>query len=314
MKYRQSLPLDLKIAMTRTRIREFIDYYGTDEVYVSFSGGKDSTVLLDMVRQDFPKVEAVFLDTWLEYPQIRQYVNGFKNVKIIKPEKSMKQIVDDDGWCFPSKDVAEAIDAYRRGLKWGYNKLHGLDKNGNPSIYRERYVKWLRLADEFDGKISHKCCLDMKERPVEKYERISGKKPMVALLADESARRKEAYLRTGCNSFDSDRPISKPMGFWTENDVLEYIYTNKIEIAEPYGIVIPENGQITMFCDNCKFKTTGESRTGCMFCPVACHLDNFAKIERVKKYNKSIYDYIMEELNMKRLVEYVKDNYVKRAK
>lgn len=36
----QSLPLSAKIRMTQSRIREWVDYYGDDGVYVSFSGGK----------------------------------------------------------------------------------------------------------------------------------------------------------------------------------------------------------------------------------------------------------------------------------
>jgi len=90
LQYRQSLPLDVKEVMTRNRIKAFIAKYGESGVYVSFSGGKDSTVLLHQVRKYYPDVEAVFLDTWMEYPQIRQYVKQFDNVKVIKPEKSMK--------------------------------------------------------------------------------------------------------------------------------------------------------------------------------------------------------------------------------
>lgn len=297
--------------MSKNRIREFINYYGEDGVYISFSGGKDSTVLIDLVRQDYLNVEAVYLDTWLEYPQIRSFVHGFSNLKIIKPEKSMKQIIQEDGWCFPSKDMAECIEAYRRGLKWADNKLHGLDGKGQSSAYRERYTKWLKLADT-DIPISHKCCIDMKERPVAKYEKESDKKPIVGLLADESARRKEAYLRTGCNSFESKRPMSKPIGFWTEQDILLYIKMNNLPIASPYGKIVYGDGYETTFCESCqKLKTTGESRTGCMFCPVSGHLDNFQKIERVKQYNPSIHDFIMEELNMKKLIEYVRKEYVK---
>lgn len=39
--------------------------------YLSFSGGKDSTVLMDIARQIDNRILAVFVDTWLEYPQIR---------------------------------------------------------------------------------------------------------------------------------------------------------------------------------------------------------------------------------------------------
>lgn len=47
----QSLPLSAKIRMTEYRIRQWIDYYGEDGVYTGFSGGKDSTVLLHMIRK-----------------------------------------------------------------------------------------------------------------------------------------------------------------------------------------------------------------------------------------------------------------------
>ena len=74
----------------------------------------------------------------------------------------------------------------------------------------------------------------MKENPVKKYEKETDRKPIVGLMAEESARRKEAYLRTGCNSFNSNRPMSKPIGFWTKQDILKYLFVNDISIAEPY--------------------------------------------------------------------------------
>ena len=67
----QALPLDLKIKKTELRIREWVDYWGVDGVYVSFSGGKDSTVLLDICRRLYPGIVAVFSDTGLEFPEIR---------------------------------------------------------------------------------------------------------------------------------------------------------------------------------------------------------------------------------------------------
>lgn len=63
LKYFQAMPLDIKVAMTKTRIREWVKVWGTDGVYVSFSGGKDSTVLLHIVRELYPSIEAVFVDT-----------------------------------------------------------------------------------------------------------------------------------------------------------------------------------------------------------------------------------------------------------
>ena len=57
----QSLPLSAKIQMTERRIREWVEYYGTDGSVVSFSGEKDSTLLLYIARKMFPDIPAVFL-------------------------------------------------------------------------------------------------------------------------------------------------------------------------------------------------------------------------------------------------------------
>ena len=296
--------------MTERRIVEFVEMYGLDGVYVSFSGGKDSAVLLHICRKLYPDIQAVFLDTWLEFPEIREFVKTFDNVVFIKPTKSMKEIVKEDGWCFPSKDVAHTIYYYRLGKEWADKKLNGLDKNGNYSKFRQQYKKWLPLA-ESTIPISHKCCLDMKEIPVQVYERKTKRHPLLALMAEESQRREQAYLRTGCNSFNSGRPQSKPLGFWSEQDILNYIRLNNLPIASPYGKIIKMSNHKQLFCSECKYTTSKEKRTGCMFCPIACHLDKFTKFERLKKSHPKIYDFCMEELNEKELIDFVKNNYIK---
>lgn len=90
----QSYPLSVKIEMTKHRIREWINRFGEDGVYISFSGGKDSTVLLDLVRKDYPNVEAAFVDTGLEYPEIREFVKQFDNVTWLKPKMNFKKVIE----------------------------------------------------------------------------------------------------------------------------------------------------------------------------------------------------------------------------
>lgn len=105
----QALPLSTKIALTKRRIREWIREFGEDGVYVSFSGGKDSTVLLHLVREEYPNVPAVFVDTGLEYPEIREFVKTFDNVVWLKPKENFRKVIEKYGYPIVSKDVAQRI-------------------------------------------------------------------------------------------------------------------------------------------------------------------------------------------------------------
>lgn len=86
----QALPLDIKVAKTKQRIKEFYRELG-GQVYVSFSGGKDSTVLLHIVRQIYPDVVGVFCNTGTEFPELVKFVHQMDNITILKPEKSSRK-------------------------------------------------------------------------------------------------------------------------------------------------------------------------------------------------------------------------------
>lgn len=110
----QALPLDLKVRLTEDRIRAWVDKYGEDGVCVSFSGGKDSTVLLDIVRNLYPDIRAVFSNTGLEYPEIRQFAMSHDKVDIVYPDVRFKDVITQYGYPLIGKEVAEAIYYARR--------------------------------------------------------------------------------------------------------------------------------------------------------------------------------------------------------
>jgi 3'-phosphoadenosine 5'-phosphosulfate sulfotransferase (PAPS reductase)/FAD synthetase len=97
LKQRQAYPLDLKVQMSLTRIRHWYDCYG-GAVYVAFSGGKDSTALLHLVRSLFPEVPAVFVDTGLEYPEIKDFVRDTENVTTLRPAMTFRKVLVKHGW------------------------------------------------------------------------------------------------------------------------------------------------------------------------------------------------------------------------
>jgi len=299
----QSVPLEIKILMTQRRIREWVTEFGTDGVYVSFSGGKDSTVLLHLVRELYPDVEAVFVNTGLEYPEIQRFVRTFDNVKILYPEMNFMQVIKEYGYPMLGKEISKKIAAARNGREWALKYLEGrAEYKGKTSQYNLKKYFPLLSADFM---VSDKCCNVMKKKPLKKYEKEFQKVPFVATLASESKLRSHAWLREGCNSFDSDRPSSKPMSFWTEQDVLEYIRRNNIKIASVYGDIyydIPDQlpGQ-SMFewveefaAEGCKLCTTGCDRTGCIFCGFGAHLEKGeGRFERLKRTHPKQYDYCM---------------------
>lgn len=114
----QAVPLRIKVLMTQRRIRDWVNEYGLSGVYVSFSGGKDSTVLLHIARQMYPDIKAVFVDTGLEYPEIRQFVKTFDNVDWVRPKKHFKQVCEEYGFPLISKEVSEKAYYAKRYLTW----------------------------------------------------------------------------------------------------------------------------------------------------------------------------------------------------
>jgi 3'-phosphoadenosine 5'-phosphosulfate sulfotransferase (PAPS reductase)/FAD synthetase len=300
LKQKQALPLEAKIIMSERRIREWVDHFGLEKVFVSFSGGKDSTVLLHIARKLYPNMLALFVNTGLEFPEVVKFVKSIENVKILKPEKTFKRVLDEYGWCFPGKDVALAIEYARKGSNWALNCFNGVNSKGEPSFYKStRYPRWKFLIDA-PFKISSKCCSIMKERPLDKYATKTKSATFVATLAEESARRKNAYMQTGCNAFDSERPVSKPLSFWTEQDILRYLKEFKIPYTSVYGdIVETEKG----------LQTTGQARTGCIFCPIGCHLDQADKFKKLAETHPKLYDYVINKLELGKFLDFLGIDY-----
>ena len=105
----QSLPLSAKITMSKRRIREWHDYWD-GQVYVSFSGGKDSTVLKHLVETTpgVYDVPVVFVDTGLEYPEVRKFATERASV-VVRPEMRFEEVIKTYGYPVASKEVAQKI-------------------------------------------------------------------------------------------------------------------------------------------------------------------------------------------------------------
>ena len=288
----QNLPLDIKIAKSKLRIEEWISWYGYDKVYISFSGGKDSTVLMHLVRQVNPSIPAVFVDTGLEYPEVKDFVKKQENVITLRPDMSFKQVIETYGYPMVSKEQANYLDDIRTGTDYMRTRRLEGDSKGRFKLSK----KWHYLM-EAPFKVSHRCCNIMKKKPIKKYEKETGKVPFIGTMASESQLRQQSYLKNGCNAFESKRPISTPIGFWTEQDVLAYIKLYNLEIASVYGEIVTENG---------KLKTTKCDRTGCVFCGFGVHLEKEPnRYQRLEQTHPQLHRYCMDKLGFKGVCQYM---------
>lgn len=313
LKELQALSLERKVQITQSRIIEWYKHYN-GQVYVSFSGGKDSTVLLHIARQLFPDIEAVYVDTGLEYPELREFVKSIDNVTWLKPEMNFRQVLDKYGYPIISKDISRRIKDARSAIEKGnkdsyvFKMLNGTytDKDGNLSMFN--CEKWKFLIDA-PFTISNYCCDVMKKKPLHKFDKETLKKPITGIMTDESSQRRAQWLKTGCNAFDNKNPQSKPMSFWTENDVLEYIVKNELKICSIYGNIIQDK--------NGKYKTTALKRTGCMFCGYGVHCEKSPnRFERMKETHPKIWDYCIRPkdkggLGMGEVLDFINVSYGK---
>lgn len=393
----QAMPLKAKVATTKSRIMEWVSHFGLDGVYVSFSGGKDSTVLLHIAREMFPEIKAVFCDTGLEYPEIREFVKTFDNVDWLKPKMTFKQVIEKYGYPFISKEVSEKAMYARKYLvklldgqnaptdrqtdipyAFAIADFLGIERRNKKNQEIISRIKMGNIPNELldeifksDGNapmkakclfgtvphkekgqitnetstmydysrhkylinapfnVSNQCCDVMKKEPMNRYAKETGRRPITAQMASESRLRTQKWVQNGCNGFDMKMPISNPMSFWTEQDVLLYIRMNNIRICSVYGDVVTEDeesGQMTwadygmdlseLFENDLPYlKTTGCSRTGCMFCGYGCHLEKKGegRFERMKETHPKQYDYIMRPkeqggLNYKEVIDWLNEH------
>lgn len=147
----QSLPLSAKIQMTERRIREWVGYYGSDGIYIGFSGGKDSTVLLDISRKIFPGIPAVFVDTGLEYKEVRDFARQQENVEILRPKMSFRQVIQKYGYPFIGKEVAGCVHGARRYIR-------KLAAQGGGTVRYRTTATWQTLLELTAGRIRKMNC------------------------------------------------------------------------------------------------------------------------------------------------------------
>lgn len=283
-----ALPLAEKVERSKHIVSCWYEAWD-GQVYVAFSGGKDSTVLLHLVRSVFPDVVGVFCNTGLEYPEIVQFVKKQDNIRWVKPKKRFSQVIKEYGYPVVSKvnalklrrlmnptDKNETI----RNLYWtGYS---------GDGRYLRRWMlpkKWRYLVDA-PFKISERCCDILKKSPMHTFANKNKLYPIIGMMASDSQMRKKTFSSNACNAYDARWPTSNPMYFWTEEDVWQYIKENELEYSKIYDM--------------------GWDRTGCAFCMFGVHMEGEPnRFQKLKETHPKLWHFCVNKLGLKEVLEYM---------
>lgn len=224
------------INKSKLKIQQIIKEKDIENLAISFSGGRDSTVLKHLVESIEPKIISIFSNTGLEYNSIVNFVRSFNNIKEIKPKKSFIEVINKYGYPAISKEQSRYISDIKnpktcqkiKDIRLGY---------GNFKISK----KWRWILNT-DIKLSDRCCYYLKKAPLthEKKYYFTGER------IQESSIRKLKYhtciLPKKCI----------PLRLWSDKLINKYIYKYNIKI-----------------CDIYKY----ERRTGCKFCLYGIHME-----------------------------------------
>lgn len=282
LNFLRSLTLEKKIEYSTCAINEWYEYH-EGQVSVSFSGGLDSTVLLHLVRSIFPNIPAVFVDTGLEFPEVRSFVKSTDNVIWVKPKLSFKYVIERYGYPVVSKRNAHYIYQIRntKSDALRHERLNGSSR-GNLGKLPD---KWKYLLDA-PFKISDFCCHHLKTGPMQRFLKRSGLAPFVGMKVGDAGTRLIRYLRFGCNAFKSGHPQSNPLSIWSRNDINEYIDRFSVEYSKIYNL--------------------GYTKTGCMFCLFGAHKDKFPnRFQQMSQTHPKHYHYCMEALGIRQVLQYM---------
>lgn len=313
LKQYQSLSLRGKVTLSKKKIQQWLDHW-EDQCYVAFSGGKDSTVLLDLVWSINPRIPAVFVDTGLEYPEIREFVKGYGDRVIwLKPKMPFNQVIEKYGYPVIGKNQSMAISRCintKDPVVAEYRQFG--TRNGVPSGKAGVIPKKYHYLLDAPFKISEQCCDVMKKRPFKAYDKETGRKPFVGTMTVESNQRMKQYLSEGCQSFDTLSPQSRPLAFWTEQDVLQYIRERVVAICDVYGAMEDGTRVFQRKLPSGLWETCGEQRTGCMFCMFGVHMEKGEnRFQRMYRTHPKQWNYCINTLGCGKVLDYIGVDYGK---
>lgn len=175
------------------KIQATINQYGVNNFYLSFSGGKDSTVLHYLLDMALPynNIPRVYANTGIEFQAIVEFVKELAanddRFQIITPKVPIKQMLEKDGYPFKSKMHSQMIQRFvkngfehNKSVKQYYDGTSGYNARTCPKVLKYQFEQPLPFP------ISSMCCSRMKKEPLKQWEKDNGINiPIIGIMQQE---------------------------------------------------------------------------------------------------------------------------------
>lgn len=240
------------------KIKQVVSQFGEENFYVSFSGGKDSTVLHYLVDMALPGngIPRVFCNTGIEYVKIVEFVKSMaekdSRFQMIFPKKNIRKTLEEVGYPFKSKEHSEKLKEFRkRGYlpKYMERYITGMNRDGTATSFKCPKVLLHQFSMDYPLKVSELCCDEMKKKPFKQWMKENGK-----TIAITGMKKEEGGTRLQLNCITNKGTKFHPLAVVSEEFEDWFIDKYSIRLCELY------------------YPPFNFKRTGCKGCPFSLEL------------------------------------------
>jgi 3'-phosphoadenosine 5'-phosphosulfate sulfotransferase (PAPS reductase)/FAD synthetase len=213
---------------------------GKENPILAWSGGKDSTAALLLAEETglLKPIRIVRINTLNEYPQQHRY--NMQIEQLLKDKITYDISVFKDG-CF----TGETLNGLLRPDTTIWNIIKNKGFPLLPKEMRQSTVPYFDAVMKHCRIVVNECCEDLKEAKARQLYKTAGVDLIIrGMTGKESKNRKRHIVLGGYTRYVKyyNSTVCDCIGFWSDEDVIEYVKSKNVPLCPIYELNIPRNG------------------------------------------------------------------------